>query len=72
MFFPSFLAAADHPASSGTIAVEEIVAKVNGEIIARGELEKLRLQIESELRQQGLLGIAREDATKKGVADTIS
>ena len=54
-----------------TIVVEEIVAKVNGEIVTRGELDKQRLQIEAGFRQQGLLGIALEDATKKGVADGL-
>ena len=70
MFFPSFLAAADRPAS-GVIAVEEIVAKINGEIITRGELDQLRLQIEAELRRQGLLGVALQDAANKGVADGL-
>jgi peptidyl-prolyl cis-trans isomerase SurA len=53
------------------IVVEEIVAKVNGEIVTRGELDKQRLQIEAQLRQQGLLGIALQDATNKGVADGL-
>ncbi len=45
-FVPSILAAADRPASA-TIAVEEIVARVNGEIITRGEFDKLRLQVDA-------------------------
>jgi peptidyl-prolyl cis-trans isomerase SurA len=53
------------------IAVEEIVVKVNGEIITRGELDKLRLQIEAELRHQGLSGSALDEAAKKGVADGL-
>jgi parvulin-like peptidyl-prolyl isomerase len=36
--------------------VEEIVAKVNGNIITRGELEKNRALIEAELRKQGKSG----------------
>lgn len=36
--------------------VEEIVAKVNSDIITRGELARTRNEIEAELRQQGLTG----------------
>ncbi|MEO8028559.1 MAG: peptidylprolyl isomerase [Bryobacteraceae bacterium] len=36
--------------------VEEIIAKVNGDIITRGETEKLHHQIEADLRQQNLTG----------------
>ncbi len=36
--------------------VEEIVAKVNGDIITRGELEKMHTLIEAELRKQGKSG----------------
>jgi peptidyl-prolyl cis-trans isomerase SurA len=53
------------------IVVEEIVAKVNGEIVTRGELDKQRLQIEAELRQRGLLGIALQDAVNKQLADGL-
>ena len=36
--------------------MEEIIAKVNGDIITRGELEKLHRQVEAELRQQSQTG----------------
>lgn len=36
--------------------IEQIVAKVNNEIITRGELERTRRQIEQELKRQGLSG----------------
>lgn len=39
--------------------IEEIVAKVNGDIITRGEIERSRRQIETELRTQGNLNGAR-------------
>ena len=42
--------------------VEEIVAKVNGDIITRGELEKTHSLIEAELRKQGMSG---EEAVRK-------
>ena len=51
--------------------VEEIVAKVNGEIITRGELTKQRLAIEAELQQQGLLGIALQQAADRRAADAL-
>ena len=70
LLFAAALAAAER-ADPHPIVVEEIVAKVNGEIVTRGELDKQRLQIEAELRRQGLQGIALEDATNKGVADGV-
>src|SRR5207248_10380104 len=51
--------------------VEEIVAKVNGEIITRGELEKQRVAIEAELQQQGLIGKPLQDAIDKKAADAL-
>ena len=36
--------------------VEEIAAKVNGDIITRGDLEQTRREIEQQLRQEGLSG----------------
>ena len=70
LLFAPGLAAADRP-DLQTIVVEEIVAKVNGEIVTRGELDKQRLQIEAELRQQGLLGIALQDGTTRRMADGL-
>jgi len=65
------LNAADRPEPQVRL-VEEIVAKVNGEIITRGELTKQREIIEIGLRQQrGLTGEALEVATKQGVADAL-
>jgi peptidyl-prolyl cis-trans isomerase SurA len=51
--------------------VEEIVAKVNGEIITRGELEKQHEAIRAELTQQGLIGQPLDDAEKKRAADAL-
>jgi parvulin-like peptidyl-prolyl isomerase len=45
--------------------VEEIVAKVNGDIITRSEIERSRKQIEAELQARGLKG----DALAKAVAE---
>jgi peptidyl-prolyl cis-trans isomerase SurA len=51
--------------------VEEIVAKVNSDIITRGELERQRAVIQAELEKQGLLGPALEDAVSKRAADAL-
>jgi peptidyl-prolyl cis-trans isomerase SurA len=70
LFSAAAIMAADRP-DTDTRLVEEIVAKVNGEIITRGELDKQRLVIEAELRQQGMLGEALEKATTQKVADGL-
>jgi len=54
-----------------TKIVEEIVAKVNGEIITRGELEKQRAVIQAQLEKQGLVGPALEQAVNKAAADAL-
>ncbi len=55
--------------------VEEIVCKVNGDIISRTELERDRRDAEGFLRQQGLAGDrlrqAVEDKAKDGLRDRI-
>lgn len=50
---------------SNVKVVEEIVAKVNGDIITRSEIERNRLGLEQELRQQGLAGAELEKAVKE-------
>src|SRR5579864_4783779 len=51
--------------------VEEIVAKVNGDIITRGELEKMRAQIEAELKKQGKSGDELAKELKTAQADAL-
>jgi parvulin-like peptidyl-prolyl isomerase len=68
LVFASALAAADRPV---TLVIEEIIAKVNGQIITRGELEKQKLAFEAEFRQQGIIGKALEDATSRRMADGL-
>jgi peptidyl-prolyl cis-trans isomerase SurA len=70
LLFAPAVAAADRPDTQPTV-VEEIVAKVNGEIVTRGELDKQRLVFEAELRQQGLIGQALQDGANKRVADGL-
>jgi parvulin-like peptidyl-prolyl isomerase len=51
--------------------VEEIAAKVNNDIITRGELEHRRKEIEQELRRQGLTGQKLADAVKQAERDAL-
>lgn len=51
--------------------VEEIVAKVNGDIITRGELQQTRQRLTEEARQRGLSGKALTDATNEALRDQI-
>lgn len=64
------LIAADRPAPEVHL-VEEIVAKVNGDIITRGELTKERASIQAEIAQQGVSGAALEAAVDKRAADAL-
>ncbi len=51
--------------------VEEIAAKVNGEIITRGELQEQRREIEQGLRQEGVAGAKLQDAVKQYSANAL-
>ncbi len=51
--------------------VEEIVAKVNSDIITRGELARTRAEIEAELHQQGLAGAKLTQALNQRAADGL-
>jgi len=51
--------------------VEEIAAKVNGDIITRGELDQKRRDIELALRQQGLTGAKLADAAREYAANAL-
>jgi parvulin-like peptidyl-prolyl isomerase len=65
------LIAADRPEPQVRV-VEEIAAKVNGEIITRGELEKRRQDIEEQFKQQqGLSGTALTDAVNKQASEQL-
>jgi peptidyl-prolyl cis-trans isomerase SurA len=62
--------AADIP--SPIQVIEEIVAKVNGDIVTRGELERTRRQIEAELRaQQNLTGVRLQAAVNERDKDIL-
>jgi peptidyl-prolyl cis-trans isomerase SurA len=60
------------PANPNVRLIEEIVAKVNNEIITRTEMDKMRIQIESELRlKKGLAGAELEKEVKAREADAM-
>jgi peptidyl-prolyl cis-trans isomerase SurA len=50
------LLGADTAVVEKPVVVEEIIAKVNGDIVTRTEMEKQRKQAENELRQKGVAG----------------
>lgn len=55
--FPVSLCALSALAADNTVAtIEEIIAKVNGDIVTRTELSRTRKQAEDELRRQGITG----------------
>lgn len=51
--------------------VEEIVAKVNNDIITRTELERTRQNLEAELKQQGLSGQKLREAVEQRQQDAL-
>jgi len=51
--------------------VEEIVAKVNNDVITRGEMARTRQELEAELRQQGLTGAKLQQAVHDRAADVL-
>jgi peptidyl-prolyl cis-trans isomerase SurA len=51
--------------------VEEIVAKVNNDIITRGEIEHSRALLIEELRRQGLTGARLNDAVEQQAKDAL-
>ena len=63
-----FLSAATAP---NVRVVEEIVAKVNGDIITRGELEHTRQTIEAELAKEGKAGATLSAEVKQKESDAL-
>ena len=51
--------------------VEEIAAKVNGDIITRGELEQTRKNLEQELKSQGVSGAKLTQALREAQANSL-
>jgi parvulin-like peptidyl-prolyl isomerase len=57
--------------ASDVRVVEEIVAKVNGDIITKSELERARQELETQLRQKGVTGPELEKTIKQQAADGL-
>src|SRR4051794_8429773 len=51
--------------------VEEIVCKVNGDIITRGEMERQQITLEAALRQEGLNGLRLQEALRDRQKDVL-
>jgi peptidyl-prolyl cis-trans isomerase SurA len=69
--FAAVLSGTD-PANPNIRLIEESIAKVNNEIITRSEMEKQRIQIESELQlKQSLSGDELEKKTAAYLADAL-
>ena len=58
-------------ADNNVKVVEEIAAKVNGDIITRGELARKRLDIEAEAKRQGLNGARLKQAVDEYAANAL-
>lgn len=67
LLLAGFAAAADIP----VMLVEEIVCKVNGDIITRTELDHDRKDAEAELRRQGLAGSRLKEATDNAAKNLL-
>src|SRR5664280_2779308 len=52
--------------------VEEIAAKVNGDIITRGQLDEKHKEIEADGKQQGITGAKLADYVKAGDTQALS
>jgi peptidyl-prolyl cis-trans isomerase SurA len=58
-------------ADNNVKVVEEIAAKVNGDIITRGELARKRQEIEAEAKRQGLTGPRLQQAVDEYTANAL-
>ena len=65
------MAAVSSSMAADVKVVEEIAAKVNGDIVTRGELETTRKELEQGLRGEGLTGAKLSDALKEYTANAL-
>jgi parvulin-like peptidyl-prolyl isomerase len=70
-FAVSLVRAAERTPDTPPVVVEEIVAKVNGDIITRGELEQQREMLRAKLEQQGVIGDQLNQEVNKEAADGL-
>lgn len=70
--FAALVAGVLGPALFAEVTImDEIVCKVNGDIITRSELERARQDLRGELQQQGLTGQGLQDELKKQEQDLL-
>jgi parvulin-like peptidyl-prolyl isomerase len=68
LLLPVFVAVANFAApglAADVAVIEEIIAKVNGDIITRSEVDRSRRQMEAEMRQQGMNAQAIQKAVSE-------
>jgi hypothetical protein len=65
----AFSFAADRP--DPPKVVEEIVAKVNGDIVTRGELAETLVEMEKEAKAQGIAGPTLQQLVEKATTDEL-
>src|SRR6202140_2779769 len=65
------LAAAAAADNVNVRVVEEIAAKVNGDIITRGDLERKRAEVEAEAKRQGITGARLAEVVKEEASNTL-
>ncbi|HYO84663.1 MAG TPA: peptidylprolyl isomerase [Bryobacteraceae bacterium] len=58
-------------AATEPVLVEEIIAKVNGDIITRSELDRDRKVMETELKARGAAGVQLQQQLKERIADIL-
>jgi peptidyl-prolyl cis-trans isomerase SurA len=58
-------------ADANVHVVEEIIAKVNGDIVTRGEIERTRQALEADARQQGVNGAKLQEGIKDREKDLL-
>jgi len=65
------LAAASAADNVNVRVVEEIAAKINGDIITRGDLERKRAEVEAEAKRQGITGNRLAEVVKEEAANAL-
>src|SRR4051812_19479187 len=58
-------------AQTPILTVEEIAAKVNGDIITRGQLEEKHKELEMQAKQEGLTGPKLQEVLKSADGDVL-
>jgi peptidyl-prolyl cis-trans isomerase SurA len=65
------LAAASAADNVNVRVVEEIAAKINGDIITRGDLERKRAEVEAEAKRQGITGARLAEVVKEEASNAL-